>query len=368
MASNNDYNAPSGIAALFQELEQLFHDNVPENLHDLPHRIFDSIDKLTGEVYGPKAISVPAKPPSPPPSFYDKLSKYTSDHPYIVTTSVLGAAALSVSIGYSLQDEDSFLCVTGRWLINMRRPIAKSGRDGYKLGTVPRAKDADELERKVKANDKVKAKGLGVAFRVLVYDPADVSIRKNEHPSLGMGGRLPAIPSFVHPPLKNSAGQVIERAGEDKRMLARSATRNLPSLISLHHTMGLLPIPSNFAEQLLTSTNLLLAKNVGITNPSMAITNVGIGEIDYYSSIVAHSFSQAPHATEPGVMRFLSPIWAALKMALGFVGIGQEAKDWKVIEQKLLRIVKHKRSGLHHVGCQSELIKCTRKKVCAEGE
>lgn len=41
---------------------------------------------------------------------------------------------------------------------------------------VPRAKDADELERKVKANEKIKAKGLGVVFRVLVYDPADVSV------------------------------------------------------------------------------------------------------------------------------------------------------------------------------------------------
>lgn len=166
---------------------------------------------------------------------------------------------------------------------------------------------------------------------------------------------MPAIPSFVHPPLKNSAGQVIERATDGKG-LSSSAGQNLPSLITLHHTLGLLPIPSNFAEQLLTSTNLLLAKNVGITNPSMKITNVGIGEIDYYSSIVAHSFTQTSNETEPGVMRFLRPIWTGLRMALGFVGIGQDAKEWKVVEKKLLRIVKRKHSGSYNIGCQSELI------------
>lgn len=49
MAAPNS-NPPSGLGAFFQELEQLFHENVPDNLHDLPHRIFDSLDKLTGEV------------------------------------------------------------------------------------------------------------------------------------------------------------------------------------------------------------------------------------------------------------------------------------------------------------------------------
>ena len=49
---------------------------------------------------------------------------------------------------------------------------------------VPRAKDADELERKVKANEKIKAKGLAVVFRVLVYDPADVSTHKPLHLSI----------------------------------------------------------------------------------------------------------------------------------------------------------------------------------------
>ncbi|KAJ9109141.1 hypothetical protein QFC21_000469 [Naganishia friedmannii] len=499
MASNNS-NTPTGLSALFQDLEQLFHDNVPENLHDLPHRILDTIDKLTGEVYeavnafGPPSISLPLPPflsiedgpksarvlptpPSPPPTFYEKLSRYTTDHPYIATTGVLGVTALGVSIGYSLQDEDSFLRVAGRRLINIRQSADK---DGYKLGTgkgsgtsflaglrggasshlsfaqrraerlkgrkidgmlkdaililsptsfpvlllplvlsllnndyivfvaVPRAKDADELERKVKANEKIKAKGLGVVFRVLVYDPADstslepfhrslwasltlrypsstlaispsirathppgdpyapepthlaslhsiislYALHPSPDPSLGQGGRLPAIPSFVHPPLKNSAGQVIERPSEGKGMGRSIGGKNLPSLITLHHAMGLLPIPSNFAEQLLTSTNLLLAKNVGIMNPSMRITNVGIGEIDYYSSIVAHSFTQTLNETEPGVMRFLRPIWTGLKTALGFVGIGQDAKEWKVVEQKLLRIVKHNHSGTYNIGYQ----------------
>lgn len=41
---------------------------------------------------------------------------------------------------------------------------------------VPKSKDADELERKIKANEKVKAKGLSVAVRVMVYDPAEVSL------------------------------------------------------------------------------------------------------------------------------------------------------------------------------------------------
>lgn len=130
----------------------------------------------------------------------------------------------------------------------------------------------------------------------------------------------------------------------------------LPSLITLHHTLGLLPIPSNFAEQLLTTTNRLLAKNVGIANPAMRITNVGIGEIDYYSSIAVHSFSQdgSSHGLEPGVMNFLRPIWSGFKMALGMLGLGEQAGDWKVVERKLLWIVKKKRSGEYNVGGQSK--------------
>jgi hypothetical protein len=139
-------------------------------------------------------------------------------------------------------------------------------------------------------------------------------------------------------------------------MSASSAGDQLPSLITLHHSIGLLPIPTNFAEQLLTTTNLLLAKNVGIANPAMHITNVGIGEIDYYSSIVAHSFTQAgaTHDAEPAVMRFLKPFWTGLKMAWGFVGLGEQAGDWKVVERKLLWIVKKKRSGEYNVGRSSE--------------
>jgi hypothetical protein len=180
------------------------------------------------------------------------------------------------------------------------------------------------------------------------------ALHPSPDPSLGQGGRLPAIPSFVCPPLKNSAGQVIERPSDGQGMGSPAGT-HLPSLITLHHTMGLLPIPTNFAEQLLTTTNLLLAKNVGITHPSMKITNVGIGEIDYYSSIVAHSFTQSSsREAQPGVMRFLSPIWTGFRMVLGFIGIGQDAREWKVVEQKLLRIVKYKHSGSYNIGSQSE--------------
>lgn len=119
--------------------------------------------------------------------------------------------------------------------------------------------------------------------------------------------------------------------------------------------MGLLPIPTNFAEQLLTTTNLLLAKNIGIANPAMRITNVGIGEIDYYSSIVAHSFAQAgTQEAGPPVMRIMRSFWSGLTMAWGFVGLGEEAGEWKVVERKLLWIVKRKRSGKFNVGRSSE--------------
>ena len=40
---------------------------------------------------------------------------------------------------------------------------------------VPKSKVADDLERKIKLNEKVKAKGLSVAVRVMVYDPVEVS-------------------------------------------------------------------------------------------------------------------------------------------------------------------------------------------------
>lgn len=138
--------------------------------------------------------------------------------------------------------------------------------------------------------------------------------------------------------------------------MSSTPTRDqLPSLITLHHTLGLLPVPTNFAEQLLTTTNRLLSKNVGIANPAMRITNVGIGEIDYYSSIAAHSFTQdnSSHGLEPGVMNFLRPIWSGFQMALGMLGLGEKAGDWKVVERKLLWVVKKKRSGEYNVGGQS---------------
>jgi hypothetical protein len=182
------------------------------------------------------------------------------------------------------------------------------------------------------------------------------ALHPSPDPSLGTGGRLPAIPSFIHAPAKNSAGQVIDRSTEN---MSACATRDqLPSLITLHHSMGLLPIPTNFAEQLLTNTNLLLAKNIGIANPAMRITNVGIGEIDYYSSIVAHSFTQAgTHEAGPPVMRIMRSFWSGLKMVWGFVGLGEEAGEWKVVEKKLLWIVKRKRSGEYSVGRSSEWLR-----------
>lgn len=131
----------------------------------------------------------------------------------------------------------------------------------------------------------------------------------------------------------------------------------MPSLVTFHHALGLLPIPENFAEQFLTATNRLLAKNVGIANPSMRITNVGIGEIDYYSSIATHDFSKtnSPHETEPRVIDFLRPLWRGLNTALRMLGLGQQAGDWKVVERKLLWIIKKKKPGDHTVGNRSEL-------------
>lgn len=198
---------------------------------------------------GAKTISVPSRPPPPPPSLYDRVAKYTSDHPYIIASGALGVAALGVGLGYALQDEDSFLRVTTRNWMDRRAAKEADGKRGYKLNTgsetgtsflaglrggkthhssfaqrradrlkgrkvdgmlkdaililapapfppllvplilsllnndyivfvaVPKSKDADELERKIKANEKVKAKGLSVAVRVMVYDPAEVSSR-----------------------------------------------------------------------------------------------------------------------------------------------------------------------------------------------
>ena len=156
-------------------------------------------------------------------------------------------AALAVGLGYSLQDEDSFLRTTVRSWMDSRGVRLKGGKNGYKLGSqsgssflaglrggrsqhtgllqsranqlkgrkvdgmlkdavlilapspfpqlllplilsllnndyivfvaVPKSKDAEDLEKKIKLNGNVKAKGLSVVARVMVYNPADVSIR-----------------------------------------------------------------------------------------------------------------------------------------------------------------------------------------------
>jgi hypothetical protein len=52
-------------------------------------------------------------------------------------------------------------------------------------------------------------------------------------------------------------------------------------------------------------------------------------------------------------MNFLRPIWSGFKMALGMLGLGEQAGDWRVVERKLLWIVKKKHSGDYNVGGQS---------------
>ncbi|WVW83791.1 hypothetical protein I302_105812 [Kwoniella bestiolae CBS 10118] len=218
--------------SFLDQLEEWLDNQVPNNLHELPYKMLETMEKVTNElfetlnIHGPPSISIPfppfggkeAAPPPPPPappslipttglkSAYCRSERLVRDHPYLFS------AALSVGLGltgltiykYSnnLRNLKNDLRVRRRFGVKgivedgmlkeaivilapspmppLLIPLAASLlRAGYiVLVAVPKSKDADQLERRLSGLEEKSA------LRVLIYDPDDTTTFPPFHRSL----------------------------------------------------------------------------------------------------------------------------------------------------------------------------------------
>ncbi|WRT66264.1 uncharacterized protein IL334_003217 [Kwoniella shivajii] len=219
--------------SFLDQLEEWLENQVPNNLHELPYKMLETVENITNElfetlnIHGPPSISIPfppfgnkeipppAPPPPPPPpsglpvfchGAYFKSEKYIREHPLAVGTALsvgLGLTGLAVykytnildGFGKQLKLRRKF-GVKGRIEDGMLKeaivilapspmppllvPLAASLlRAGYiVLVSVPNTKDADQLERRLSSLEEKSA------LRVLIYDPDDINTFPPFHRSL----------------------------------------------------------------------------------------------------------------------------------------------------------------------------------------
>ncbi|KAK1924121.1 hypothetical protein DB88DRAFT_489160 [Papiliotrema laurentii] len=204
--------------SLLDRLEEWLEAQVPRNLNDLPHRMLETMERMSNEIFdtlniqGAPSISIPfppfagEEPPPPPPpptitalpcTLYHRAGKLVKAHPYVLGTGA--ALALSVGIGYGT----AYMGYGGRWGERVRnkrkfgtRGVVQDGmlkeaivilspspmppllwvltvtllKAGYVvLVAVPRVEDAEALEKRMGPVDEK------TGLRVLIYDPDDIN-------------------------------------------------------------------------------------------------------------------------------------------------------------------------------------------------
>ncbi|WWC89436.1 uncharacterized protein L201_004360 [Kwoniella dendrophila CBS 6074] len=218
--------------SFLDQLEEWLDSQVPNNLHELPYKMLETMEKVTNElfetlnIHGPPSISIPfppfggkeAPPPPPPPtplplipltgltSYYHKSEKIIRKHPYLAGTALtvgLGLTGLTVykyssnlsklknefklkrKFGIKGRVEDGMLKEAIVILAPSPMPpilialAASLLRAGYiVLVAVPKSKDADQLERRLSGLEEKSA------LRVLIYDPDDTTTFPPFHRSL----------------------------------------------------------------------------------------------------------------------------------------------------------------------------------------
>ncbi|WVF71590.1 hypothetical protein IAT40_006398 [Kwoniella sp. CBS 6097] len=216
--------------SFLDQLEEWIESQVPNNLHDLPYKMLETMEKVTNElfetlnIHGPPSISIPfppfsgkeAPPPPPPPpapmiltkcnSLYVRSGKLLKAHPYAVGAALsvgLGLGGLAVyrysgaATGFARKlNERRKYGVRGREEDGMLKeaivilcpspmppiliPLAASLlRAGYiVLVAVPNTKDADAVEKRLSGME------WKSALRVLIYDPDDTTTFPPFHRSL----------------------------------------------------------------------------------------------------------------------------------------------------------------------------------------
>ncbi|KAK6910212.1 hypothetical protein I203_104244 [Kwoniella mangroviensis CBS 8507] len=218
--------------SFLDQLEEWLDNQVPNNLHDLPYKMLETMEKVTNElfetlnIHGPPSISIPfppfggkdSPPPPPPPSppsiipttglkaAYCKSERLIKEHPYLFSAAIsvgLGLTGLTIykysnnlrnlkndlkmrrKFGVKGRVEDGMLkeaivILAPSPMPPLLIPLAASLlRAGYiVLVAVPKSRDADQLERRLSGLEEKSA------LRVLIYDPDDTTTFPPFHRSL----------------------------------------------------------------------------------------------------------------------------------------------------------------------------------------
>ncbi|WVQ80634.1 hypothetical protein IAT38_002739 [Cryptococcus sp. DSM 104549] len=211
------------------QLEEWLEAQIPHNLHDIPHKVFDTMEKMTNDlfdtlnIHGPPSLTIPfppfsgkevppPPPPPPPPGAFSSCHSVCSKsvrgakaHPVAVGAALtvgLGLAGLVVykgmNGGFDVKGwrerrkfgnrgvvvdgmlKEAIVILAPSPMPPLLVPLAASLlRAGYiVLVAVPNTRDADSLERRLSGLEEKSA------LRVLIYDPDDTATFPPFHRSL----------------------------------------------------------------------------------------------------------------------------------------------------------------------------------------
>ncbi|KAK4689071.1 hypothetical protein P7C73_g1033, partial [Tremellales sp. Uapishka_1] len=325
-------------STLLAQLEEWLEAQVPTNLHDLPYRMLETMERVSNElfetlnVHGPPSISIPFPPfmgketPAPPPpplplhsAMYDRADRVVKAHPYFAATGTVVALTVGLGIGTALMGyrfgprfnlqkkvgnagvvedgmlKEAIVILSPSPMPALLAPLtATLLKAGYiVLVSVPQVKDAEQLERRLSGLEQKSA------LRVLIYDPDDTTTFPPFHrsllatltlrfPAIGQNAadqynpqptHIPHIHAFVSLyPLHPSPPSQPSALPALPTLLAPSGGR-VPSLITLYPAASVLPTPDTFASQLLTTNHLLLGNNLAASHVRRVVS-LYIGDLE----------------------------------------------------------------------------------------
>ncbi|WVR07147.1 hypothetical protein IAU60_004188 [Kwoniella sp. DSM 27419] len=424
--------------SFLDQLEEWIEAQVPNNLHDLPFKMLETVEKVTNEIFetlnihGPPSISIPfppfggKEPPPPPPppmpavtaaynTLYTKSERLVKAHPYAV------GAALSVGLGLSglaVYQYSGALAAYGRELRARRKfgvngrvedgmlkeavvilspspmppllvPLAASLlRAGYiVLIALPNTRDADSVEKRLGGLEEKSA------LRVLIYDPDDTTTFPPFHRSLlatltlrfPSSGKYPAGDPYnpapahlphIHAflslyPLNPSPPSQPGGLPALPTLLAPNNDGSIPMLVNFYPSSSVFTTPNTFASQVLTSSHLLLGKNLAASSSGRVIS-VYVGDVTLPTLPAILSGGKAltrRQQAKERLMQDMSPIakasivkdyvlgslTAMYGRIIGTLGLGTAVRSYSTFEQRLLEIVKSTHGHRYSLGGRSYL-------------
>ncbi|KAL7419098.1 hypothetical protein Q5752_005934 [Cryptotrichosporon argae] len=382
-------------------LEEWLEAQVPTNLHDLPFKMLETVERVSAELFeslnmhGPPSISLPfppfkePPPPPPPPASVSALTASLSragrlarTHPVALAS---GAALVTVGLGLGI-------AIARRGLRAPRRGLVQNGmlreaivvlapsptppllvplavtllKAGYVvIVAVPHSRDADALERRLGGMDE------RAALRVLIYDPDDYTTFPPFHRSLlatlslrfpGPGALASPVTPHVHAyvslyPLHPSPPSHPGGLPALPSLFAASGSAPAPAprLVTLYPAAAALTVPDTFAAQALSATHRLLAANLAASTGART-ASVYVGDVDLpplpallsppstqsRRDAARARLAEASPAHKPAVVGAyiagsLRHAWASVAARLG---LGSHARDYAAFDRTVLAALK----------------------------